>query len=58
MSTETRASLLAPPIVALRGVGKTFANGVVALDRFDIDVRPGELLSLLGPSGCGPPGRA
>jgi NitT/TauT family transport system ATP-binding protein len=41
------------PVVALRGVGKTFANGVVALDRLDLDVRPGEFVSLLGPSGCG-----
>jgi NitT/TauT family transport system ATP-binding protein len=41
------------PIVALRGVGKTFANGVVALDGLDLTVRPGEFLSLLGPSGCG-----
>jgi len=41
------------PIVALRNVGKTFANGIVALDRFDLEVRPGEFLSLLGPSGCG-----
>jgi NitT/TauT family transport system ATP-binding protein len=41
------------PIVALRGVGKTFANGVAALDRLDLDVRPGEFLTLLGPSGCG-----
>ncbi len=39
--------------VSLRGVGKTFANGVVALDRLDLDVRPGEFVSLLGPSGCG-----
>jgi NitT/TauT family transport system ATP-binding protein len=45
--------LNAAPVVALRGVGKAFANGVVALDRFDLDVRPGEFLSLLGPSGCG-----
>jgi NitT/TauT family transport system ATP-binding protein len=37
----------------LRDVGKSYANGVVALDRLDLDVRPGELLSLLGPSGCG-----
>jgi NitT/TauT family transport system ATP-binding protein len=42
-----------PPIVALRGVGKTFANGIVALDHLDLDVRPGEFVSLLGPSGCG-----
>jgi NitT/TauT family transport system ATP-binding protein len=41
------------PVVALDGVGKTFANGVVALDRLDLDVRPGEFVSLLGPSGCG-----
>ena len=42
-----------PAVVALDGVGKTFANGVVALDRLDLDVRPGEFVSLLGPSGCG-----
>jgi NitT/TauT family transport system ATP-binding protein len=41
------------PVVALRGVGKTFANGVVALRDLDLDVRPGEFLSVLGPSGCG-----
>jgi NitT/TauT family transport system ATP-binding protein len=45
--------LTATPMVALRGVGKTFPNGVVALDGFDLDVRPGEFLALLGPSGCG-----
>jgi NitT/TauT family transport system ATP-binding protein len=39
--------------VSLQGVNKTFANGVVALDRFDLDLRPGEFVSLLGPSGCG-----
>ena len=39
--------------VSLRAVGKRYANGVVALDRLDLDVRPGELVSLLGPSGCG-----
>jgi NitT/TauT family transport system ATP-binding protein len=39
--------------VSLRAVGKRYANGVVALDRLDLDVRPGEFVSLLGPSGCG-----
>ena len=42
-----------PPVVALRGVGKVFGSGVVALDGLDLDVRDGEFLSLLGPSGCG-----
>jgi NitT/TauT family transport system ATP-binding protein len=40
-------------VVTLRGVGKTFASGVVALARLDIVVRSGEFVSLLGPSGCG-----
>ena len=41
------------PVVALRGVSKTFANGVTALDRLDLAVQPGEFVTLLGPSGCG-----
>ena len=55
MPSDTAAPPLATglPVVALNGVGKTFANGVVALDRLDLDVRPGEFVSLLGPSGCG-----
>jgi len=41
------------PVVALRGVGKTFRNGVTALGGIDLAVAPGSFLSLLGPSGCG-----
>jgi len=41
------------PVVALHSVRKIFANGVVALERLDLNVRPGEFVSLLGPSGCG-----
>ena len=41
------------PIVALCNVGKTFPNGTVALQNFELDVRDGEFVSLLGPSGCG-----
>ena len=41
------------PIVAMREVAKTFANGVEALRGFSLDVGEGEFLSLLGPSGCG-----
>lgn len=40
-------------LVCLRGAGKTFANGALALQGVDLDVRDGEFLTLLGPSGCG-----
>jgi NitT/TauT family transport system ATP-binding protein len=43
----------APSVVALRGVAKTFGNGVTALTSLDLDIRDGEFVSLLGPSGCG-----
>jgi NitT/TauT family transport system ATP-binding protein len=39
--------------VSLRDVGKVYANGIVALERLDLDIRRGEFVSLLGPSGCG-----
>ncbi len=41
------------PLVSLRAVSKTFDNGALALDALDLDVFPGEILTLLGPSGCG-----
>jgi NitT/TauT family transport system ATP-binding protein len=40
-------------LVTLRGVGKTFPSGTIALTGLDLEVRDGEFLSLLGPSGCG-----
>lgn len=44
------------PLIAARAVGKTFGQGLralVAVERFDLDVRPGEFVAILGPSGCG-----
>ena len=40
------------PDVELRAVTKRFGS-VAAVDSIDLDVHPGEFLSLLGPSGCG-----
>ena len=40
-------------LVALRGVGKRYATGTLALDGIDLAITEGDFLSLLGPSGCG-----
>ena len=37
----------------LERVGKTYPNGVRALDAITLDVRPGEILAVIGGSGCG-----
>ena len=39
--------------LALRGIGKVYPNGHVALEGIDLDVRDGECVVLVGPSGCG-----
>ena len=41
-----------PPIVLLKGITKVFP-GVLANDRIDLDVRPGEIHALLGENGAG-----
>ena len=40
-------------VVRLRGVTKTYANGIAALGPLDLRIGRGEFVSLLGPSGCG-----
>ena len=41
-------------VVEIRGLTKTFPKGdVTALQGIDLDIQPGEFISLIGPSGCG-----
>jgi osmoprotectant transport system ATP-binding protein len=40
-------------MIRLRGVGKTYDDGTVAVRELDLDVARGELAVLVGPSGCG-----
>jgi NitT/TauT family transport system ATP-binding protein len=41
-------------VVAINGVTKTFTKGnVTALQGIDLQIEPGEFVSLIGPSGCG-----
>ena len=45
------------PVVRISGVDKEFTAGgrvvTTALSKIDLDIRPGEFISLIGPSGCG-----
>ena len=40
-------------IVEVRGIGKTYDNGVEALREVNLSFPKGQLSTLLGPSGCG-----
>ena len=51
-STPTRPGTADRPALVLRALTKHFGSAV-AVDGIDLDVRPGEFLTLLGPSGSG-----
>jgi NitT/TauT family transport system ATP-binding protein len=56
MSTTAPATVEAAVAVSATGVSKVFPSrqgGVHALDNVDLEVAPGEFVSLIGPSGCG-----
>ena len=40
-------------MIRLEGVGKTYADGTVAVQELDLDVPRGAMVCLVGPSGCG-----
>jgi sulfonate transport system ATP-binding protein len=40
-------------MLALSSVGKTYPNGVHALERFSADINLGEIVAIIGGSGCG-----
>ena len=42
-----------PPIISIKGVTKSYASGLKALQRVDLDIDRGEIFALLGPNGAG-----
>jgi len=40
-------------MLSLERVGKTYPNGVHALEAVNLDVEPGEIVAVIGGSGCG-----
>src|SRR3990170_4707187 len=51
--TAAGAEPATPVMIRLSGVGKTYADGTVAVQELDLEVAAGELVCLVGPSGCG-----
>jgi len=41
------------PIISIKSLSKTYANGFRALDTVSFDIEEGEILALLGPNGAG-----
>jgi ABC-2 type transport system ATP-binding protein len=41
------------PVITLRGLTKTYASGLVALQPIDLTIERGEIFALLGPNGAG-----
>jgi ABC-2 type transport system ATP-binding protein len=44
---------LAPPIISISHLSKTYASGFQALKDVSLDIRRGEIFALLGPNGAG-----
>jgi ABC-2 type transport system ATP-binding protein len=44
---------MSDPIIAVKGLNKTYATGFQALKRIDLEIRRGEIFALLGPNGAG-----
>jgi ABC-2 type transport system ATP-binding protein len=42
-----------PAILSISGLTKTYASGLQALKRVDLEIRRGEIFALLGPNGAG-----
>src|SRR5258707_3396400 len=40
-------------MLSLESIGKTFSNGVLAVDGISFTVEPGEIVAVIGGSGCG-----
>jgi ABC-2 type transport system ATP-binding protein len=44
---------LGPPIISISNLTKTYASGLQALKRINLEIRKGEIFGLLGPNGAG-----
>ena len=52
LRARVKTAALDEPLLSIRGLSKRF-GGVVAVDGVDLDVRPGQVVGLIGPNGSG-----
>jgi ABC-2 type transport system ATP-binding protein len=52
-TTESNSADGSSAIVSVRGLGKTYRGGLVALKQVDLSIRRSEIFALLGPNGAG-----
>src|SRR5258705_411687 len=50
---QSRQSRAMPPVISISHLTKTYASGLHALKRIDLEIRKGEIFALLGPNGAG-----
>jgi len=52
-TSQSNGADTASAIVSVRGLGKTYRGGLVALKHVDLSIRRSEIFALLGPNGAG-----
>ncbi len=53
VAADPKSPVTTEPLVSVRDVTMIYGGGTIALQNANLDIAPGEFVSLIGPSGCG-----